>query len=175
MKRIAIDVDQVMADIMKRCLVLYNAEFNRQLTPEDFHGKNVFQVIEAQHQARVREYLDDVGFYKEIECIAGAPETVRDLCGRYEVFVATSAMDQPSSFVSKYEWLRRHFPWVPPNRLVFCGDKSILAADYLIDDNIRHLTNFRGEGILYTAHHNVHETRFRRVKNWDEVRDMFLS
>jgi 5'(3')-deoxyribonucleotidase len=57
---------------------------------------------------------------------------------------------------------------------VFCGDKSIIAADYLIDDNVRHLSKFGGEGIIYTAPHNVREMRFRRVSSWEDVRKMFL-
>jgi 5'-nucleotidase len=37
------------------------------------------------------------------------------------------------------------------------------------------LTNFRGEGIVYTAPHNVNEKRFRRVDDWRAVRAMFLG
>jgi len=71
--------------------------------------------------------------------------------------------------------LRRYFPFILTSNVVFCGDKSIIAADYMIDDNVRHLVKFRGEGILYTAPHNVRETRFRRVSNWNDVRKMFLN
>jgi 5'(3')-deoxyribonucleotidase len=49
---------------------------------------------------------------------------------------------------------------------VFCGDKSILNADYLIDDNGYNFDGFRGEGLLFDAPHNAHETRGRRVHSW---------
>ena len=84
-------------------------------------------------------------------------------------------MEVPTSFTAKYEWLGRHFPFIPASHIVFCGDKSILQADYLIDDNPRQLKRFGGEGILYDAHHNVHATGFRRVKNWLEVEELFLG
>jgi 5'(3')-deoxyribonucleotidase len=84
-------------------------------------------------------------------------------------------MDVPCSFRPKYEWLRDHFPFIPNRNIVFCGDKSIIAADYLIDDNTRQLAAFRGEGIIFTAPHNVNETRFRRVDDWRAVRKMFLD
>jgi len=58
---------------------------------------------------------------------------------------------------------------------VFCGDKSIIAADFMIDDDPKHFRNFGGEGIVYTAPHNILETRFRRVNDWNDVREMFLS
>jgi 5'(3')-deoxyribonucleotidase len=105
----------------------------------------------------------------------GSVDVVRDLLTRYEVFITTAAMDVPCSFSAKFDWLQQYFPFIPTSNIVFCGDKSIIAADYLIDDNVRHLGNFRGEGIIYTAPHNVNEQRFRRVDNWDDVRALFLA
>ncbi len=73
------------------------------------------------------------------------------------------------------DWLGRHFPFVSPSRVVFCGDKGILNAEYLIDDNPRQLRRFRGEGILYSAPHNVACAEFRRVEDWLAVERMFLG
>jgi len=56
---------------------------------------------------------------------------------------------------------------------VFCSNKSILNADYLIDDNARHFEHFRGEGLLFSAPHNKHVTGFRRVESWLEIERMF--
>jgi 5'(3')-deoxyribonucleotidase len=94
---------------------------------------------------------------------------------RYEIFITTAAMDVPCSFTAKFDWLQKHFPFIPTSHVVFCGDKSIVAADYLIDDDTRHFERFRGEGILFTAPHNVNETAFRRVNDWVEVGELFLN
>jgi 5'(3')-deoxyribonucleotidase len=91
------------------------------------------------------------------------------------VFITTAAMEVPSSFNAKFRWLARHFPFIPSSHIVFCGDKCVLAVDYLIDDNARHFERLQGEGILFTAPHNIHETRFRRVNDWFDVRKMFLE
>ena len=66
----------------------------------------------------------------------------------------TAAMEVPCSFTAKFQWLERHFPFLPPDNIVFCGNKGIIAADYLIDDNVYQLDRFRGEGILFTTPHN---------------------
>ena len=71
---------------------------------------------------------------------------VQALQAKYEVFIATAAMEVPTSFNAKYTWMAKHFPFVPPSHLVYCGDKGILRADYLIDDNPRQLRRFGGEG-----------------------------
>lgn len=175
MKRIAIDMDEVMADTISHFLERYNTEFARELSTEDFYGKHVFEVIEDAHKPLAREYFQDEGFFASIPVMPGSAEVIEALTKEYEVFITTAAMDVPCSFGAKFHWLERHFPFISPQRIVFCGDKSIVAADFLIDDNLRQLTSFRGEGIVYTAPHNVNETRFRRVNDWPAVREMFLS
>ena len=52
----------------------------------------------------------------------------------------------PASFAAKFAWLGRRFPFIPPSHIVFCGDKSVIAADYLIDDEPRHLAPVRRRG-----------------------------
>ena len=70
---------------------------------------------------------------------------------------------------------QKHFPFIPASHIVYCGDKSILRADYLIDDNPRQLRRFTGEGILYSSPHNVGVKGYKRVNDWLEVEDLFLS
>lgn len=175
MQRIAIDMDEVAADTMAHYLQIYNAEFKLSLTKDHFHGKRVFEVIDQAHIPRAREYFQTASFFADIPVMAESPEVVRELMSRYEVFITTAAMDVPCSFSPKFEWLQRHFPFISPRNVVFCGDKSIVSADYLIDDDPRHFARFRGEGILYTAPHNVHETAYKRVNDWGEIRRLFLG
>ena len=104
-----------------------------------------------------------------------AQRVIRRLQESFEVFIATAAMEVPTSFTAKYDWLERHFPYIAPSHIVFCGDKGILDADFLIDDNPRQLRRFGGEGILYSAPHNIAASGFRRVADWLEVEDLFLG
>jgi 5'(3')-deoxyribonucleotidase len=175
MQRIAIDMDEVTADTMSHYLDLYNAEFKMALTKEHFYGKRVFEVIDPEHLARAREYFQNESFFAGIPVMPDSQEVIRELMSRYEIFITTAAMDVPCSFTAKFEWLQRYFPYIPSSHVVFCGDKSIVAADYLIDDDPRHFAHFRGEGILFTAPHNVNRTEFRRVDSWSDVRRLFLA
>ena len=56
---------------------------------------------------------------------------------------------------------------------MFCGDKAIVDADYLIDDRPRHFARFKGQALLFSAPHNAGETRYPRVASWKEVREHF--
>jgi len=76
----------------------------------------------------------------------------------------------PSSIRAKYEWFKENFPFVSDRSFVFCGDKCIIHADYLTDDSVQQLKRFSGQGILFTAAHNLHEEGYVRVNNWHEVK-----
>jgi len=175
MKRIAIDMDEVMADTISHFLERYNAHFGMSLSTDDLYGKHLFEVIHEDHKLLARDYFQQEEFFRTIPVMPDSAEVVKALMERYEVFITTAAMDVPCSFHAKFHWLQEHFPFISPQQIVFCGDKSIVAADYLIDDNLRQLGNFRGEGIIYTAPHNVHEKRYRRVDSWRAVKRMFLG
>jgi len=131
--------------------------------------------VQKDRHETLESYLQTEDFFAVLNVMPDAQRVLRALQEKYEVFIATAAMEVPASFTAKYEWLARHFPFIQASHIVFCGDKSIIRADYLIDDNPRQLHRFSGEGILYSAHHNVNVTGFRRVNNWLDVEKMFLG
>ena len=49
---------------------------------------------------------------------------------------------------------------------MFCGDKSIIRADFMIDDSVQNLKAFIGQGIVFTAPHNALDADFPRVTRW---------
>lgn len=167
--RVAVDMDEVLADSLGKHLRAYNAAFGASLTAADLDGAGLEASIPDAHAAATRALLLEPAFFRDLDVIAGSQEALRALSDRYEVFVASAAMEVPSSFAAKYAWLREHFPFIPPSHIVFCGDKAVLDADYLIDDTPRHFERFGGTPILFDAPHNRAETRFVRAAGWDHV------
>jgi 5'(3')-deoxyribonucleotidase/uncharacterized protein with PQ loop repeat len=170
--RIAIDMDEVMADALSEHLRRYNGAFDAQVTPDDLRGRHIDDYVPAAHRAALDAMLDET-FFADLAVMPGCQEVVRELAGRHDVFVVTAAMDVPCSFDAKYRWLQRHFPFIAPSNVIFCGDKSMIDADYLIDDRPRHFGRFKGRGLLFSAPHNAGETRYPRVGSWAEVRRLF--
>lgn len=171
--RIAIDMDEVMADAMAEHLRRYNAAYGASLTTADVCGRHLEDCIPPAHRAAAEAMLD-ASFFEDLAVLPDCQAVVRELTARYDVFIASAAMDVPCSFDAKYQWLRRHFPFIPPSHIVFCGDKSIVDADYLIDDRPRHFARFKGKPLLFSAPHNHAERRYPRVASWKEVRDHFV-
>jgi 5'(3')-deoxyribonucleotidase len=168
-------MDEVMADTLGEHLRRYNLEFDENMTPEDLVGKPIWSVVSSDRQTQLRAFLDEEDFFADLEVLPGAQQVLRDLSGRFEVFIATQAMAVPNSLGPKFRWLQRHFPFLPPTHYVFLGDKSILRADYLIDDLPKNLLRFQGTGLLFSAPHNLTQTDFIRVNSWQEVADYFVN
>lgn len=168
-------MDEVMADAVAENLRRYNRAFPEQITRADLEGKGIWEVVDPSRHGAIEGFLRSEDFFAVLNVMPDAVRVMHALQQSYEVFIATAAMEVPTSFTAKYEWLERNFPFIPASHIVFCGDKSILRADYLIDDNPRQLRRFAGQGILFHAHHNVAVTDFPRVRNWLEVEAMFLG
>jgi 5'-nucleotidase len=174
-KRICVDMDEVMADTLAEHLRRYNLAFDEALTADDLTGRGLWEYVPADRQAQLRAFLDAEDFFEDLALMPGAQDVLRQLCMRFEIFIATQAMTVPNSLGPKYRWLQRHFGFIPPTHYVFCGHKGILLADYLIDDLPRNLERFQGKGLLFSAPHNIVATGFTRVNNWQEVAEYFAG
>lgn len=173
-QRIAIDMDETIVDTMERHLDWYNREFAQQLTKADLHGTKIYQRVAAERVARVRSYPDHPDFFVDIPPYADAIEVIRELHKNYDIYIATAAMEHPNSFSAKYNWLVKNLPFLSPMNFIFCGNKGVVKADYLIDDSSRHFKDFAGQGILFSAPHNMLEVAEKRVDSWQDVRRLFL-
>ena len=175
MKRICVDMDEVMADALGEHLTRYNRDYDEQITIADLEGKWLWDVVSTDRHHSLESYLRSEDFFEGLAVMPDSQRVLQRLQMNYEVFIATAAMEVPTSFQQKFRWLGKYFPFIPASHIVYCGDKGILKADYLIDDNPRQLRRFQGEGILYSSPHNVGVKGFKRVKNWLEVEKLFLG
>ncbi len=172
--RIAFDMDEVLADTLAKWVAVYNADLGGDLTTAALRGTKIYRAVPPEHRTAVRAYPDRPGFFRDLDVLPGAVEILQALAAVHEVYIASSAMEHPTSLPDKYEWVRERFPFIPPERLIFCGDKSILSVDYLVDDHSRHFARLRGQGVLFTAPHNVNDGYPVRVTGWPEVQARFL-
>jgi 5'(3')-deoxyribonucleotidase len=173
-RRIAIDMDEVMADALGEHLRRYNACYGETLTSSDLDGCHLEDYVPVAHRAAASAMLD-ASFFENLEVMPDCQTVVQELAARFDVYVVSAAMDVPCSFDAKYRWLQRHFPFIPPRQIVFCGDKGVIDADYLIDDRARHFAQFKGRPLLFAAPHNARETRYQRVSSWQDVRAIFAD
>ncbi|MBE9914941.1 5'-3'-deoxyribonucleotidase [Paenibacillus donghaensis] len=174
MKRIAIDMDEVIADTLTTHVEWYNRDYRDELKLSELEGITLLQA-RPDGKAAIESYYEREDFFRSIKVIEHSQEVLQELSEHFEIYITTAAMEVPASFRAKYEWLLEHFGFLNEMNFVFCGDKSIIRADYMVDDNVKQLRAFKGQGILFTAPRNVNETGFVRVNNWLEARTWFMA
>ncbi len=167
--RIAVDMDEVIADSFGKQLRCYNQRTGASLTREMVANQGLGAVIPRDRRDGFAGIPHEEGFFADLELIEGSHEALLELSRHHDLYIASAAMEVPTSFDAKYKWLQRNFPFIPTSRIVFCGDKNIINADILVDDRSRHFQGFRGKGILFTAPHNAAEDAPLRANNWDDV------
>ena len=172
--RLILDQDDVLADTHGKLADIVVREFGTGLAREEFYKMSFHKILSSDHHQRLYKIIQEPGFFRDIPLVPNAQETVYELSKKYEIFVATAAMEFPNSFREKYDWLKEHFDFIPWSNIVFCGDKSILNGNYLVDDMPRNLKTFTGKGLLFNAPHNLEERAYERVMNWGEIANHLL-
>lgn len=171
MKRIAIDMDGVMADVTHQFLKYHEAETGIKLSLNEING-----LPDRVAFPNVRNWVYTEGFFRTLPVMVDGQRVVAELNQKYEVFIVSAATEFPQSLPEKQAWLNEHFPFITWQQMCFCGSKTIIQADIMIDDHFKNLDYFEGETLLFTAPHNAHAAvgRHRRVNNWLEIEQILL-
>lgn len=167
---VAVDMDEVLADVMPKFLDFYEKLTGLRPVREAYWGKKIYSLPGA---ADLREELFKPGFFADLPLIEGAKEGLDWLNTHLDVYIVTAAQEFPLSLNEKYHWLQTHFPQLSWRQYIFCGSKSIIGTDYMLDDHAFNLEHFKGIPLLFTANHNLNEQRFTRLNSWEEVVQWF--
>lgn len=169
-KTIAIDMDGVIADTVSQFIAWYKKEFGENIAKEAFDG---VPESEGLPNGAVRKFVYTPGFFRTVPVMEGARAAVQELMDNFDVYIVSAAVEFPQSLPEKYEWLQENFPFISWRNIIFCGDKSIIGTDYMIDDHLKNLDNYGGTSILFTAGHNLGIDRHTRINNWEEAITFF--
>ncbi len=169
-----IDMDEVLADTYSAHISRYNQDYEESLSITECLGSEVWQKVPADRQWSVRKHASTHGFFRDLVPIEDSREIVKELAGKYQVFIASAAMQFPNSLIEKSDWLDEHFPFIPWKNRILCGDKHILRGDILIDDRSYNLDCFAGRSILFTSPHNIHAAGYERADTWQDIANKLL-
>ena len=166
--RIAIDMDEVLADPIYKFIQLYNRDHQVPMDLVIKPGTEIFQNVPEEVNDKWFDYINQKGFFRDLPVIDGAVEAVQQLQSKYEVYIVSAAMEFRNSLEDKLDWLGEHFPFISWKNVVFCGEK-IVDVDIMIDDRIKNFVGFEGRPLLFTSPHNLLLTEYERVDNWQQV------
>ena len=134
------------------------------------------ECVPPEHREFVSRLPRTPGFFANLKMIEGSRDALELLSQYSQIYIVSAATEYPNSLCEKFDWLAANFPFINWRQIVLCGDKSIIRAEYMIDDNIHHLRRFEGEKILFDSPHNRKvPDAVHRVHNWDEVLSLFRA
>jgi 5'-nucleotidase len=178
--RILVDMDGVLADFEGRFLDIW-----RQQHPDKLYiareQRNTAYLID-QYPARYKDLIQHIffapGFFRSLPPIPGGLEALTDMRqANIEVFICTTPFAQFKNCVlEKFEWVEENLgpEWI--ERIILTFDKTLVSADYLIDDmpSITGLESPSWKHILYHCPQNASEQSKKRL-TWDNWKEVMLS
>ncbi|MBS1654646.1 MAG: 5'(3')-deoxyribonucleotidase, partial [Bacteroidetes bacterium] len=99
MKRIAVDMDNVLADITEQFIRYHEKEFGERKTIKEITG-----ISDLEAFPNARKYLYQQGFFATPPVIENSQQILAELNKKYEVFIVSAAMEFPQSLPEKQEW-----------------------------------------------------------------------
>jgi 5'-nucleotidase len=174
MEKVLVDMDEVIADCVGQFLDWYERDFGVLIERSQLVNTHIFDVVYPEHRDVVVSYPHQRGFFRDLAVIEGSQKVVKELSRKYDVYVVSRATEFVFSLEDKQHWLRDHFSFLQWNKLIFCGDKSLIRGDVMIDDHSYNLNGFEGRKILFSAPHNMSVNGFERAKDWLEIGDLLL-
>jgi 5'-nucleotidase len=171
MKRILIDMDGVLADVYTRFFELYEKETGLRKTMEELTG-----LKEGEAFPELFRWVQTPGFFRTMPVMPESQRVLKLLNEAYEIIVISMATEFPVSLTDKQLWLNDNFPFISWKQVVFCGDKSLIPADMMIDDHFKNLDHFDGETLMFIQPHNWNNTGHchKTVSSWVDIEKLLL-
>lgn len=192
--KIAVDVDDVLAENAAGFVAFSNQRWGTYLSVEDYdeHWAKIWSIDSEEVERRAKEFHESA-VMRGYGHIGGAYEVLQQLSEHHHLVIATSRRLQMKA--DTLAWIDEHFPGIFVSDTVhFAGiwddvnDQSItmtkadlvtqISADVLIDDQFKHCEAVAGTGrnaILFGNYSWNNQTALpsgvKRCLNWDEVRD----
>lgn len=191
--RIAVDVDDVLAEHAAGFIEFSNKQWGTNLTVDDYdeHWTKMWQIDNLELERRSKEFHDSA-IIRAYGHIGGASDALRSIAQNHQLMIATSRRLQMQG--DTIAWIEEHFPGIfTSEEVYFAGiwDKEItehsiqgtkadlinqIEADVLVDDQLKHCLAVAESGrraILFGDYSwnkaDKLPNRVTRCLNWNEV------
>ena len=172
----AVDVDEVLRDNLSNMLRVYNEEYNDNKKLSDLHDFQVDisfpKISEVTGRTASKYFFEQHAkeVFTDAEAIEGAKEAI-DILREYGKVIIVTYQKNTENKIRTLEWLDKND--IKFDSICFTRDKSIVHADYMIDDND---WNFIGcnccHGILIDRPYNQ-KVKLNELKEQSNCKNIF--
>lgn len=172
--RVGLDVDDVLLELTSRWLELYNEKWDDNLERHDVRTWNINEFVRPECGKKIYDFLTP-SIYEGVEAVEGAVEfvqAIRDL-GHIPVYVSSCV---PPSKESATAWAKKGRLVelgiaLPSDEFIAGRDKSNAPVDFLLDDGLHNIEEFRnGLAIIFDQPWNRHGLfPYSRARSYDDA------
>lgn len=161
-----IDQDDVLAEYIQAVTNAYNQKYGAQISVDACTSWNLSTIFGEE----VDTIMHDPALFRELEPTKDALEVFERLykSGLFEMYIVTAA--HPACVEAKFEWIRKHLPFFPEDRVIVCKRKYMVKGDFLLDDGMHNIEAFLENGgtpIIFERPHNKNQRKdIKRVRDW---------
>jgi len=191
--KIAVDIDEVLADLLNQIILFHNEKYGTNFKRDDFYSYSYHEVWGGtidQAIGKVEEFFD-TNYFKETLPIKGALPSLLFLKEKgHDLFLITGRKYEVEEETKN--WIEKYFPNIfsgiyHTNTYAPSGiriDKSKvckeLGISLIIDDDILHVKDCTGEGVEVLVYDSPWNqvglpTGATRVFDWDEIVKIILQ
>lgn len=184
-KRLILDMDDTLADLIPTWLNAYNKDYDDDLTTEDIKSWEIVKYVKPECGVKLFNYLepssDSKSLWSNMPPVEGAVETMNLLKDLTDIFIVSSVLNNYKICQHKHDWLLEHFPYLDPKKFYFIFDNSAVTGDFMVDDYYKNLESFPGMKLLFSRPHNKTimtssiGSGLQRVANWTEVYEKIVE
>lgn len=173
---ILVDIDDTIEDLVGAWCTWLNDKHGTTTKPEDITDWDIKRFFRKLTTVQIFAPLLEEEFWETVKPREDARQYLRYLYDqKYNIYLCTSTTYQ--NVKMKHEKIvQRYFPFINWRHVIITYRKTMLKADYLIDDGIHNLEGGSYTKILMSAHHNesydAEANGMFRVSNWSEVVDI---
>ena len=119
MKRIAIDMDEVLAKYTQKVIRTLKQETNYEVDLEKVAGNFLSQSLPQKYIDIVTGYPYREGFFRDLEVMEDSQKILERLNEKYDIYIVSAKLQHPNAPKDKLAWLREHFPFIQFTKIVF--------------------------------------------------------
>ena len=178
MKRILIDVDDVLGDFTSHTIATLKAIGGPELDPQTLTNWDLMTHIPVEWHQAVLQQWHSQGWCGSIPVFEGAQDAISALENIGHVTFVTAPMhESPHWMWERDRWLRTHFN-ASGRQIVFTEAKYLVRGDILVDDKVSNViqwqqANPKKQGVLWKRPSNRSAKIRYQTNSWDEIVSWF--
>ena len=173
---VLLDVDGVIANLLKSLLCEINKQTGLKLTEKDVTDWDIFECLNHTNydiKSICLNCFSQPGFAYNLEPYEYAVESIATLQTMADVYILTMPFDSPTWVADRTRWLKEHFN-ISPDKIIYAHDKCMINGDIFIDDRPYFVESWKkthpnGLALLWDQPYNKLCETTSRIDSWPSL------